>query len=171
MDLDWQKLNNYNQMFQRWKAELFPRQEYAHRNECCFAFAHLLAKKAKEQGMLPLKIWCLKSYDSDHVQAKFPADNANGFETRDWQGYHVALAVDLPIYKNSQSISEYQILDVPDVDISKIGTQQLEGMTIEVIDPIKDYVEMLEGIFDFEALKKLFKSGFLSSIRSISKIT
>lgn len=26
-------------------------------------------------------------------------------------------------------------------------------MTIEVIDPIKDYVEMLEGIFDFEALK------------------
>lgn len=102
MDLDWQKLDNYNQMFQQWKAELFPRGEYAHRNECCFAFAHLLAKKAKEQGMLPLKIWCLKSYDADHVQAKFPADNANGFETRDWQGYHVALAVDLPIYKNSQ---------------------------------------------------------------------
>ena len=67
MDLDWQKLDNYNQMFQQWKAELFPRGEYAHRNECCFAFAHLLSKKAKEQGMLPLKIWCLKSYDADII--------------------------------------------------------------------------------------------------------
>lgn len=102
MELDWQKIEHYNKLFQKWKAELFPRREYARRNECCFAFAHLLAEKAKEEGMLPLKIWCLKSYDADHVRAKFPADNAEGFETRDWQGYHVALAIDLPVYQNSR---------------------------------------------------------------------
>ncbi len=102
MKLDYQKIQEYNQMFARWKEELFPKQEYAYRNECCFAFAHLLAKKAKEEGMLPTKIWCMKSKDKDWVEANFPANNEQGFETRKWDGYHVALAINLPIYQNSK---------------------------------------------------------------------
>lgn len=102
MELDAAKINEYSQMFQMWKDELFPQQEYAHRNECCFAFAHLLAEQAKEKGLLPLKIWCLKSNDSPNVRAHFPAANEQGFETRNWEGYHVALALDLPIYKDSK---------------------------------------------------------------------
>ena len=102
MKLDYQKIQEYNQMFARWKEELFPKQEYAYRNECCFAFAHLLAKKAKEEGMLPTKIWCMKSKDKDWVEANLPANNEQGFETRKWDGYHVALAINLPIYQDSK---------------------------------------------------------------------
>lgn len=101
MDLDSRKVNAWKEKFAAWKKELFPREEYAHRNECCFAFAHLLAEKAKEEGLMPIKIWCLKSYDSESVEAKFPAANEQGFEKRCWQGYHVALALDVPIYQNS----------------------------------------------------------------------
>ena len=75
------------------------------------------------------------------------------------------------IYRNSQTISEYKILEAPDIDLGKIGVQKLENMTIEVIDPIKDYVEMLEGIFDFEALKKLFKSDFTMKFDAMNAVT
>ena len=33
-------------------------------------------------------------------------------------------------------------------------------MTIEVIDPVKDYAELMETLFDFDAIAKMFKGGF-----------
>mgnify|MGYP000842824101 FL=1 len=42
------------------------------------------------------------------------------------------------IYKNTLNIKEYKIMDVPDIDLSKIGTQKLGDMVIEIIDPVKD---------------------------------
>lgn len=80
-------------------------------------------------------------------------DNDFGVKYSDETGGQVPTSITDAIYRNSQTISEYKILEAPDIDLGKIGVQKLENMTIEVIDPIKDYVEMLEGIFDFEALK------------------
>ena len=37
-------------------------------------------------------------------------------------------------------------MDVDDIDLSQIGTQKLGDMIIEVIDPITDYIEMLQNI-------------------------
>ena len=48
--LDYEKIIGYARQFNQWKQELFPREEYAYRNGCCFAFAHLLAEKAKAEG-------------------------------------------------------------------------------------------------------------------------
>ena len=89
----------------------------------------------------------------------------------DETGGQVPTSITDAIYRNSQTINEYKILEAPDVDLGKIGVQKLENMTIEVIDPIKDYVEMLEGIFDFEALKKLFKSGFTMKFDAMNAVT
>lgn len=100
MELDHQKILDYAQMFNRWKAELFPKEEYAYKNGCCFAFAHLLAQKAREEGRLPLKVWCLPQ-EGHNLEAVFAADNADGTGKREWEGYHVALALDLPVYKDS----------------------------------------------------------------------
>lgn len=58
-ELDYNKVIGYARMFNEWKQELFPKEEYAYKNGCCFAFAHLLAEKARGEGMLPLKVWCL----------------------------------------------------------------------------------------------------------------
>ena len=75
------------------------------------------------------------------------------------------------IYKNTLSIKEYKIMDVPDIDLSKLGTQKLGDMTIEIIDPVKDYIEMMEGIFDFAAIKKLFESGFTMRYDAMNAVT
>lgn len=75
------------------------------------------------------------------------------------------------IYEISKTISEYKTLDEPDVDLSKLGTQKLGDMEIEVIDPVKDYVEMMEKIFDFAAIKKLFANGFTMVFDAMNAVT
>ena len=86
-------------------------------------------------------------------------------------GGQVPTSVSDKIYANSKTITEYKIMDCPDIDLSKLGTQHLGDMEIEVIDPVKDYVEMMESIFDFDALKKLFKSGFTMRFDAMNAVT
>ena len=75
------------------------------------------------------------------------------------------------IYEISKNISEYKTLDEPDVDLSLLGVQKLGGMEIEVIDPVKDYVDMMEKIFDFTAIKKLFANGFTMVFDAMNAVT
>ncbi|MGN0914477.1 MAG: alpha-D-glucose phosphate-specific phosphoglucomutase [Alphaproteobacteria bacterium] len=75
------------------------------------------------------------------------------------------------IYQNTKEIKEYKIFDAPDIDLSKIGTQKLGDMVIEVIDPVTDYVNMMQEIFDFEAIKKLFRSGFTMRFDAMNAVT
>ena len=75
------------------------------------------------------------------------------------------------IYENSKTISEYKTLDAPDVDLSKLGSQKLGNMEIEVIEPVAIYAEMMEKIFDFEAIKKLFANGFTMRFDAMNAVT
>jgi len=75
------------------------------------------------------------------------------------------------IYELSKTIDEYKILDSEDVDLSKLGTQKLGAMEIEVIDPVKDYVAMMENIFDFPAIRKLFADGFTMVFDAMNAVT
>lgn len=75
------------------------------------------------------------------------------------------------IYKRTLSITEFKICDVPDIDLSKLGKQTVCGMEIEVIDPVEDYVEMMEHIFDFTAIKKLFANGFTMCFDAMNAVT
>ncbi len=94
-----------------------------------------------------------------------------GIKYANHTGGQVPTSVSDKIYANSKTITEYKIMDCPDIDLSKLGTQHLGDMEIEVIDPVKDYVEMMESIFDFEALKKLFKSGFTMRFDAMNAVT
>ena len=57
------------------------------------------------------------------------------------------------IYAASQSISEYQIIDSPDIDIDSIGKFQLGDLAITVMDSVDDYAQMMSRLFDFELLR------------------
>lgn len=64
------------------------------------------------------------------------------------------------IFSRSKSIKEYKIVDAPDVDLGRQGTSEMNGMTIEVIDPVTDYAELMQSLFDFDAIRKMFSEGF-----------
>ncbi|KAI9103066.1 hypothetical protein DFS34DRAFT_576799 [Phlyctochytrium arcticum] len=61
------------------------------------------------------------------------------------------------IYKITTEIQSYKQVDLPEVDLSKLGTKQFENFTVEVIDSVDDYVTLMKEIFDFELLRNFFK--------------
>ncbi|MCX8282417.1 alpha-D-glucose phosphate-specific phosphoglucomutase [Phyllobacterium sp. 0TCS1.6C] len=75
------------------------------------------------------------------------------------------------IFARSRSIDEYRIADAPDVDIDTIGRQTLADMEIDVIDPVADYAELMETLFDFDAIRALIKSGFTLRFDSMHAVT
>ena len=64
------------------------------------------------------------------------------------------------IFSRSKSITEYKIVDAPDVELGRQGTTEMNDMTIEVIDPVTDYAELMQSLFDFDAIRKMFANGF-----------
>lgn len=64
------------------------------------------------------------------------------------------------IFAHTQTITQYRISDAAAVDLDVLGTTHLENMQIEVIDPVADYAELMKGLFDFDAIRGLFASGF-----------
>ncbi len=75
------------------------------------------------------------------------------------------------IYERTKQIDEYRILDAPDLDLDKPGTQTLGNMTVEVIDPVADYAELMESLFDFPALRAMFQGGFRMAFDAMSAVT
>lgn len=63
------------------------------------------------------------------------------------------------IYTISKSLSQYKIFDAPDVDVSKPAVHKIGSMTVEVIDSVTDYQQLLESLFDFDRIHELFASG------------
>ena len=62
------------------------------------------------------------------------------------------------IFATAKSLTEYKIADIPDIDLSKIGTQKYGPIEVEIIDSTADYVEMLKDIFDFPLIKSFLES-------------
>ncbi len=75
------------------------------------------------------------------------------------------------IYEQTQSIKEFYMIQGNDVDLSKIGTLSYEGMIVDIIDPVEDYADMLEDIFDFAAIGRLFVSGFTLTFDAMHAVT
>jgi phosphoglucomutase len=66
------------------------------------------------------------------------------------------------IYERTQAIREYRIIEAPDIDLDRIGTEMLGSMTVEVIDPVGDYAQLMRSLFDFDAIAGLLQSGHFS---------
>ncbi len=74
-------------------------------------------------------------------------------------------------YKNTQTISSYRISDAPPADLDRLGTSKVEGLMLEVIDPVADYQALMQTLFDFDAIRALFKTGFRMRFDAMSAIT
>lgn len=58
------------------------------------------------------------------------------------------------IFGFTQSISELLMADIPEVDLSKIGTTKIGSFEVEVVDYTSDYFATLNEVFDFDLIKK-----------------
>ena len=76
------------------------------------------------------------------------------------------------IFARTQVIDRYLTLDTDDVELDAIGDTTLEGMRISVVDPVADYSELMQELFDFDAIHQLFNSGlFRMSFDAMHAVT
>lgn len=58
-----------------------------------------------------------------------------------------------------------------DYDLSQIGTGHYGAMQVQIIDPVADYLDMVERLFDLDAIAALFARGFTMRFDAMHAVT
>ena len=75
------------------------------------------------------------------------------------------------IFARTKTISSYRITTSPDINLGRIGETRLEGMVVQVVDPVADYAALMQTLFDFDAIRDLIASGFTMKFDAMGAIT
>ncbi|WP_299869976.1 alpha-D-glucose phosphate-specific phosphoglucomutase [uncultured Hoeflea sp.] len=75
------------------------------------------------------------------------------------------------IFARSQVIDRYLIADFDAVDLDRTGASEAGGMTIEVVDPVADYADLMETLFDFDAIRAFIAGGFRVTFDAMHAVT
>ena len=76
------------------------------------------------------------------------------------------------IYARTRDLEAYWIVQAPDLDLDTLGATAVDGMAVEIIDSVADYAELMQSLFDFEAIGELFRSGrFRMSFDAMHAVT
>ncbi|MBZ9791541.1 alpha-D-glucose phosphate-specific phosphoglucomutase [Rhizobium sp. 3T7] len=76
------------------------------------------------------------------------------------------------IYARTKVIDTYKIADFADVNLDRIGKDELPGgMILSVLDSVEDYTALMEELFDFQAIRNLISLGFRIAFDAMSAVT
>jgi phosphoglucomutase len=75
------------------------------------------------------------------------------------------------IFARSRTLDSYRIVDAPDAVLDRLGSQTMGDMKVEVIDPVTDYAELMESLFDFAAIRALIDGGFRLCFDAMHAVT
>ena len=75
------------------------------------------------------------------------------------------------IFEATKTLDHYDILETQDIDLGRIGTTEMGTMQIHVVDPVADYAELMEQLFDFNAISALFAGGFTMRFDAMHAVT
>ena len=64
------------------------------------------------------------------------------------------------IYRRSLELDTLHSVDSPDLPLDTLGQHTLHHTVVEVIDPVSTYAGLMRELFDFDAIRALFASGF-----------
>lgn len=75
------------------------------------------------------------------------------------------------IFAATKTLTRYEIVETQDIDLSTLGETELAGMAIEIVDPVEAYAALMKELFDFDAIRKLFASGFTMRFDAMHAVT
>ena len=75
------------------------------------------------------------------------------------------------MFKRTTEITTYKMLEAHDIDLNAIGRHHLGEMIVDVVDPVSDYAELMETLFDFPAIRAMFAGGFRMRMDSMCAVT
>ncbi|MAM62593.1 alpha-D-glucose phosphate-specific phosphoglucomutase [Maritimibacter sp. UBA3975] len=86
-------------------------------------------------------------------------------------GGPAAEAITDAIHAETQTLTEYHIAQEDAPEITEEGTFTLGNMTIEVVDPVADYADLMETLIDFDAIRDLISRGFTLRFDAMHAVT
>jgi phosphoglucomutase len=75
------------------------------------------------------------------------------------------------IYRQTQRVAAYRTIEASPLPLDRVGTARLGAMIVEIIDPVADYAELMERIFDFDRLRDLFRGGYRLRFDAMHAVT
>lgn len=75
------------------------------------------------------------------------------------------------IFARTKVIDRYLISDAPDVAVDRIGTTEVDGMRVQVFDPVADYQALMEQLFDFNVIHDMFAGTFRMRFDAMHAVT
>jgi len=75
------------------------------------------------------------------------------------------------IYARTQTITRWLTVDAADIDLDRLGSVEVGGMPVEIVDPVADYAVLMERLFDFDAIRALVAGGFTMAFDAMSAVT
>ena len=81
------------------------------------------------------------------------------------------------VFEKSKVIQHYKIADLPVIDIDKLGetyfdaVSEVGGFTVEIINAVQDYADLMQSLFDFSAIKNLLAGGFKMKFDAMHAVT
>ncbi len=81
------------------------------------------------------------------------------------------------IFEKSKVIAQYKLADLPEMDIDTLGETYFDvesgagRFTVEVINAVQDYADLMQSLFDFAAIKQLLASGFKMKFDAMHAVT
>jgi len=75
------------------------------------------------------------------------------------------------IFARTKTITQYKTLDAPDIALGRLGEVKVGEATVAIVDPVETYAKLMRKLFDFEAIRGLFASGFRMKFDAMHAIT
>ncbi len=75
------------------------------------------------------------------------------------------------IHAATTSLDGYRIADAGPLSLEAPGRQRIGALEVEVIDGVDDYVQLLQGLFDFDAIADLLRGDFPIAFDAMHAVT
>ena len=75
------------------------------------------------------------------------------------------------IYQRTTVIDRWLMVEAADIDLDRIGDTAVGGMTVSVIDPVADYADLMETLFDFPAIRAAVAGGLTMAFDAMHAVT
>ncbi|MFT6639425.1 MAG: phosphoglucomutase [Flavobacteriaceae bacterium] len=75
------------------------------------------------------------------------------------------------LYEYTTKITSYDLYQAEDVDLSTVGENALGQTIVEVVDSVNCYAGLMKTLFDYDAIRALFASGFTMRFDAMHAVT
>ncbi|MFC0204970.1 alpha-D-glucose phosphate-specific phosphoglucomutase [Novosphingobium soli] len=75
------------------------------------------------------------------------------------------------VHGRTGTIDRWLTVEADDIDLDRIGEVPVGAAKVQIIDPVADYADLMEALFDFAAIRKAVSSGFTMRFDAMSAVT